>query len=406
MRINKAFKLGSELKFTLLLFYIFYCSLFSQTTDSLHRSDCNIARTIVLENKIIKVKGSPLKEFGELSEINFGKYPYAFKKEHHTAWYKLKIKSSGWMTFDILPYQTKDDYDFMLFKADSLSTCDLIKNSTIKPVRAIISRNDLKIKSKTGLDSLSNKRFDDEGVGSSYSKHIKVNTGEIYYLVVDNVYNGGKGHDIVFKIRQFKTYAIKVKDADSNALIIDFSIKDNKGKLIKKLQPDSNGAFTFEPYKFSDYFVHITKAGYLPKIFNAKQTAFQLNEDFEFRLQKLEANTNYVVENILFEGNQAIILKESNSAVLGLIDMMKINPTLKIEIQGHVNESPESKSASTFKLSEDRAKRIYEFLVSKGIDAKRLSWKGFGGEFPIYKEYVDETYCKFNRRVEIKVISK
>jgi outer membrane protein OmpA-like peptidoglycan-associated protein len=380
--------------------------LLAQTNDSLNRGDCKIARTIVLENKIIKVKGSPLNEFGEIDEINFTNYPYAFKKEHHTAWYKLKIKASGWMTFDIIPYQQKDDYDFMLFKADSLQACDLIQNAKIKPARAIISRNDLKIKSKTGLDSLSSKRFDDEGIGSSYSKHIKVNTGEIYYLVVDNVYNGGKGHDIIFKIKQFKSYTIKIKDADSNKLDVDFLIKDNKGKLIKKLQPDSNGAFMFEPYKLGDYYVHIIKEGYFPKIFSAKQTAFQLNEDFELALQKLEANTNYVVENILFEGNQAIILKESNSAVLGLIDMMKINPTLTIEIQGHVNESPESKDLTTFKLSENRAKRIYDVLVSKGIDAKRLSWKGFGGNFPIYKEYVDETYCKFNRRVEIKVISK
>ncbi len=389
-----------------LLFYILLQSLFSQTNDSLNRGDCKIARTIVLENKITKVKGSPLKAFGELSEINFTNYPYAFKNEHHTAWYKLKIKSSGWLTFDIIPNQTKDDYDFMLFKADSLHACDLIQNAKIKPIRAIISRNDLKLKSKTGLDSLSNKRFDDEGVGSSYSKHIKVNAGEIYYLVVDNVYNGGKGHDIVFKIRQQKSYRIKVKDTESNQIKVDFTIKDAKGKVIKKIEPNADGDYLFEPYQFGDYFVHIGQTGYFTKVFSAKQTAVELNEDYELVIQPLEADATYVLNNILFESNQAIILKESNSAVLGLADMMKNNLTLKIEIQGHVNESPENKELSTFKLSENRAKRIYDFLVSKGIDAKRLSWKGFGGNFPIYKEYIDETYCKFNRRVEIKIISK
>jgi outer membrane protein OmpA-like peptidoglycan-associated protein len=395
-----------KLQSVFLLLYIFCQHLYSQTSDSLNRADCQIARTIVLENKITKVKGSPLKEFGDISEINFNPYPYAFKKEHHTAWYQLKIKSSGWLTFDIIPFQTKDDYDFMLFKADSLHACDLIQNAKIKPIRAIISRNDLKLKSKTGLDSLSNKRFDDEGVGSSYSKHIKVNAGEIYYLVVDNVYNGGKGHDIVFKIRQLKSYRIKVKDTDSNQVKVDFTIRDAKGKVIKKIEPNTEGDYLFEPYQFGDYFVHIGQTGYFTKVFSAKQTAFELNEDYELVVQPLEAGATYVLNNILFEGNQAIIIKESNSTVIGLIDMMKINPTLKIEIQGHVNESPENKELSTFKLSENRAKRIYEVLVSKGINANRLSWKGFGGEFPIYKEYVDETYCKFNRRVEIKVISK
>jgi outer membrane protein OmpA-like peptidoglycan-associated protein len=381
-------------------------ALFPQINDSINRGDCKIARTIVLENKIIKVKGSNIKQFGEIAEINFNNYPYAFKKEHHTAWYKLKIKSSGWLTFDIIPYQQKDDYDFMLFRADSLQACDLIQNAKINPVRAIISRNNLKIKSMTGLDSISNKRFDDEGIGSSYSKHIKVNTGEIYYLVVDNVYNGGKGHDIVFKIKQFKSYKIKVKDEDSNQVKVDFIIKDNKGKFIKKIEPDEDGDYLFVPYQFGDYFVHVGQAGYFTKVFSVKKTAFELNEDYELIVQPIEAGATYILNNILFEGNAAIILKESNSEVLGLVDMMKNNPSLKIEIQGHVNESPTNKSPTTFKLSEDRAKKIHDILITKGIDSKRLSWKGFGGAFPIYKEYVDETYCKFNRRVEIKIISK
>jgi outer membrane protein OmpA-like peptidoglycan-associated protein len=395
-----------RLKFILLIFYIFCHSLFPQAIDSLNRGDCKIARTIALENKITKVKGSKVENEGLLSDINFSDYPYAFKKEHHTAWYKLKIKSSGWLTFDIVPYQTKDDYDFMLFKADSLQVCDLIQSAKVKPIRAIISRNDLKIKSKTGLDSLSNKRFDDEGIGSSYSKHIKVNAGEVYYLAVDNVYKGGKGHDIIFKIRQLKSYKIKIKDTDSNQIKVDFTIKDAKGKVIKKIEPNAEGDYLFEPYQFGDYFVHISQIGYFTKVFSAKQTAFELNEDYELIVQPLEAGATYVLNNILFEGNATLILKESNSVVQGLVDMLSSNPLLKIEIQGHVNESPENKEPSTFKLSENRAKRIYDILVAKRIDAKRLSWKGLGGEFPIYKEYTDETYCKFNRRVEIKVISK
>ncbi len=406
MRINKAFKLGSELKFTFLLFSIFYQTSLCQTKDSVYRSDCNNCRIIVLENKITKVIGSPLRDSGLISEINFENYPYAFKHEHHTAWYKLKIKVSGWLTFDLVPYQIKDDYDFMLFKADSLNTCDRIQKALSKPIRAVISRNNLKLKSKTGLDSLSIKRFDDEGVGASYCKQIKVNNGEVYYLVVDNVYSAKNGHDLIFKIKQAKTYAIKIRDADSNLILADFSIKDEKGKLIEKIEADSNGSYPFEPNKFAQHYVHLSKVGYFTKVFKVSQTTSELSEDYELNLQVLNTDESYIVNNILFVGNETTLLKESFSAVYGLVDMLKNNPNLKIEIQGHVNENPANKEAATFKLSENRAKRIYDYLISKGIAANRLSWKGFGGELPVYKEYQDETYCKYNRRVVIKVISK
>ena len=72
---------------------------------------------------------------------------------------------------------------------------------------------------------------------------------------------------------------------------------------------------------------------------------------------------------------------------------MELNSDLEIIIHGHVNvpnSPPISPSSASFKLSEDRAKRIYEFLTDHGIDAARLSWKAEGQQAA-------------NRRVEIEV---
>ena len=78
------------------------------------------------------------------------------------------------------------------------------------------------------------------------------------------------------------------------------------------------------------------------------------------------------------------------------------NPNLIIEIQGNIccadNDSTN--------LSTDRAIRVYEFLISKGISANRMTYIGFGITNPIHKiPELNERERIANRRVEIKIIS-
>lgn len=128
-----------------------------------------------------------------------------FENEHNTIWYKFSAWETAQLTFDIIPVDPNDDYDFMLYKWSGGDFRSNVMNKKIKPIRTCISRNDKKLKGRTGLlldESLP--PYVHSGVGTSYVKYFNVQKGETYYLLVDNVYNNGNGHTIRFHYTPFK----------------------------------------------------------------------------------------------------------------------------------------------------------------------------------------------------------
>jgi outer membrane protein OmpA-like peptidoglycan-associated protein len=110
------------------------------------------------------------------------------------------------------------------------------------------------------------------------------------------------------------------------------------------------------------------------------------------------------LENINFFNMSPRILPLSKTVLADLLCVMQDNPTLKIEIQGHIccqqNGDPTD-------LSTMRARAIYNFLVSRKINRKRLSYKGFGVSKPIHPiPEQNELQQNENRRVEIMIVEK
>jgi outer membrane protein OmpA-like peptidoglycan-associated protein len=84
-----------------------------------------------------------------------------------------------------------------------------------------------------------------------------------------------------------------------------------------------------------------------------------------------------------------------------LVNFMTKNATLKIEISGHTdNVGAKDKNQL---LSENRAKSVVDFLVSKQIAGSRLTFKGYGDTQPINENDTDEHRAN-NRRTEFKII--
>ncbi len=120
----------------------------------------------------------------------------------------------------------------------------------------------------------------------------------------------------------------------------------------------------------------------------------------------LKTGDKLILRNLIFIGSTTVFEdpEVSEPELLKYAEYMKANPQIRFEIHGHVccisKSFRDARNIYTGKnnLSVDRAKRIYDYFIEKGIDQSRMTYKGFGRQFP--RTDVPE---KFNKRVEIVI---
>jgi len=119
---------------------------------------------------------------------------------------------------------------------------------------------------------------------------------------------------------------------------------------------------------------------------------------------ELRDNKIEITEKIQFEQAKATILPASFSLLDEIADTIKKNPQIKkLSIEGHA--SAEGDANKNTKLSDDRAKSVMKYLVGKGVEAARLTAKGYGAKKPIADNATEEGREK-NRRVEFLVVEQ
>lgn len=125
-----------------------------------------------------------------------------------------------------------------------------------------------------------------------------------------------------------------------------------------------------------------------------------------------KTGTNITLKDLNFIGGRHHLLNSSLPVLQQLLSALQQHPNLVIQIEGHVccisdNADGYDYDTRTYNLSEERAKAIYEWLISYGIDEARLSHIGYGHRKPIYP-YPERSELEriSNRRVEIKIIKK
>jgi outer membrane protein OmpA-like peptidoglycan-associated protein len=119
-------------------------------------------------------------------------------------------------------------------------------------------------------------------------------------------------------------------------------------------------------------------------------------------LTKAIANGQTIrMKSLTFATDSDKIKEESASMLDELYDFLSENPKVEIEVGGHTNNLPSDAFAD--KLSTNRAKAVAEYLTTKGIDAKRVQYKGYGKRLPL-EANTSEEGRKINQRVEIKIL--
>ena len=115
----------------------------------------------------------------------------------------------------------------------------------------------------------------------------------------------------------------------------------------------------------------------------------------------LVVGESFILPNIFFEFAQSNLLPDSYSELERLLKYLVENKTVKIEISGHTDN--QGSDAYNQQLSMERAKTVYHFLIAHGIDANRLSYKGYGKDKPVAPNDTEENRAK-NRRTEILIL--
>ena len=146
------------------------------------------------------------------------------------------------------------------------------------------------------------------------------------------------------------------------------------------------------------YAVKIEAAGYISSLEKLDIHQYQ-NVDLEmnFTLQPVELGTRVNLRNVLFAQTKSEILPESYPELDMVVNFLKSNPNVRIELSGHTDNR--GIHADNIKLSQMRVNKVKDYLVSKGIDSKRITGKGYGGTKPIASNDTEESR-KMNRRVE------
>lgn len=114
--------------------------------------------------------------------------------------------------------------------------------------------------------------------------------------------------------------------------------------------------------------------------------------------KQITTNNVYIARGILFERASLVLLPESMGEINSLVKLMKDDPAIKFEIAGHTSAEPGSSAEANLQLSEARANTVREKMIEMGIDAARLTAKGYGQTNPIGSNDTPEGRAT-NRRV-------
>ncbi len=199
----------------------------------------------------------------------------------------------------------------------------------------------------------------------------------------------------------------KVIDENTAApLAAVISLVDNgTGKILTKINANPlTGEFELVIPHGGNYGVATEKEGYLFNSinFNVPQFAEYQEIDTHIIMVKAEVGSKVVLKNIFFDVGKSDLKSESISEVENIRELLAASTNLRVQINGHTDNS--GNTASNKALSLKRATAVVNYLLQKGIAAGRLNAKGFGSERPIVSNDDEQGGREINRRTEIEIV--
>ncbi len=163
----------------------------------------------------------------------------------------------------------------------------------------------------------------------------------------------------------------------------------------------ANGEYAIKITSTRSYVVKINAPGFVSDFEKLDVNTYEMKDlEMNFKLQPIEVGTTVALKNVLFMQSKPELLRESYPELNLVVQFMKNNPHIEIELSGHTDSRGSFRQLMT--LSQQRVNRVKSYLVSKGIESKRIVGRGYGGSKPIASNDTEETRM-LNRRVEFTI---
>jgi outer membrane protein OmpA-like peptidoglycan-associated protein/tetratricopeptide (TPR) repeat protein len=183
-------------------------------------------------------------------------------------------------------------------------------------------------------------------------------------------------------------------------------LKNLETKKISEIPLDSlTGNYVAVAPFATDYVMTVKKEGYVyeTKYISKIDSVFKTPATIDLQIQPIEINKSYRINDIYFGFNKFELSDESKAVIDQLTEFLTENPKIKIQVQGHTDNI--GNDADNVKLSENRARSVFDYLVSKGLSKERITYKGFGKSMPVASNETEEGRGK-NRRTVFVIIEK
>jgi outer membrane protein OmpA-like peptidoglycan-associated protein len=164
-----------------------------------------------------------------------------------------------------------------------------------------------------------------------------------------------------------------------------------------------SGAYLIVLTQGAEYALYVNRREYLFQSLNFNYSQVQDYEPIilDIDLEKATEGTTAVLQNIFFDVDKFDLKEKSVTELQKILRFMKENPRIRVEISGHTDNS--GAVLYNLQLSEKRAQSVYDYLVTNGIDSRRLQPKGYGPNRPL-SDNNSEAGRQKNRRIEFKLI--
>ena len=210
-----------------------------------------------------------------------------------------------------------------------------------------------------------------------------------------------KVRDVVIENSPIQEFVCGIRDARSgkplSAEVSIFNLEELTDTVFGVETEKEGGLCSTELDVAKRYGILVSKDGYM----NYRDTIGSLNDTLFVDLQPIRRNTVIILKNLFFDTDKTIIKNTSVESLEEMYRLLVDNPKIKVMITGHTDNV--ASDAYNIRLSEGRAKAVYDEMVRRGIDPKRMKWQGKGEREPIETNKTEEGRAA-NRRVEFKIL--